>query len=196
MGYPESVWERAMTVQAVILKAVSGEIHWFRAADILGWSPRTLRRWRERYEAYGYAGLVDKRLHRPSIRRAPPGEVEQVLRLYRERYAGFNVRHFHETVQRAHAVTLSYSFVKQALQQAGLVNGPREPEVRLPAVLAQRAHDVRQSSDGPRQGRGSAATLRAPDSTHVSWRSGLSYGRRERPGCRRARRGPPPPSAS
>jgi hypothetical protein len=125
MGYPESVWERAMTVQAVILKAVSGEIHWFRAADILGWSPRTLRRWRERYEAYGYAGLVDKRLHRPSIRRAPPGEVEQVLRLYRERYAGFNVRHFHETVQRAHAVTLSYSFVKQVLQQAGLVKKQR-----------------------------------------------------------------------
>ena len=43
MGYPESVWERAMTAQAVILKAVSGEIRWFRAADILGWSPRTLR---------------------------------------------------------------------------------------------------------------------------------------------------------
>lgn len=68
---------------------------------------------------------MDKRLHRPSIRRAPPGEVEQVLRLYRERYAGFNVRHFHETVQRDHAVTLSYSFVKQALQQAGLVKKQR-----------------------------------------------------------------------
>jgi transposase len=125
MGYPESAWERAMTVQAVILKAVSGEIHWFRAADILGWSPRTLRRWRERYEACGYAGLVDKRLHRPSIRRAPAGEVEQVLRLYRERYAGFNVRHFHEIVRREHGVTVSYSFVKQALQQAGLVKKRR-----------------------------------------------------------------------
>jgi hypothetical protein len=68
---------------------------------------------------------VDKRLHRPSIRRVPAGQVEQVLRLYRERYAGFNVRHFHEIVRREHGVTLSYSFVKQALQQAGLVTRGR-----------------------------------------------------------------------
>lgn len=125
MGYPDSVWERAMTVQAVLLKAVSGEIHWFRAAEILGWSPRTVRRWRERYEAHGYAGLVDKRLHRPSIHRVPAGEVERVLRLYRERYTGFNIRHFHEIVRREHGVTVSYSFVKQALQQAGLVKRHR-----------------------------------------------------------------------
>jgi transposase len=125
MGYPDAAWERAMTVREVMLKALSGEIHWFRAADILGWSPRTLRRWRERYEAHGYAGLVDKRLQRPSIRRVPAGQVEQVLRLYRERYAGFNVRHVHEIVRREHGVTLSYSFVKQALQQAGLVTRGR-----------------------------------------------------------------------
>jgi hypothetical protein len=61
MGYAASAWERAMTVQEVVLKALSGEIHWFRAADILGMSARTLRRWRERYEEYGYVGLVDKR---------------------------------------------------------------------------------------------------------------------------------------
>ncbi|MEK6246523.1 MAG: ISNCY family transposase [Pseudomonadota bacterium] len=125
MAYPDAAWERAMTVQEVMLKAVSGELHWFRAADILGWSPRTLRRWRERYEAHGYAGLVDKRLLRPSIRRAPAGEVERVLRLYRERYGGFNVRHFHQIATREHAVTLSYSYVKQALQRAGLVKKHR-----------------------------------------------------------------------
>ena len=125
MAYPDAAWERAMTIKEVMLKALSGELHWFRAADILGWSPRTLRRWRERYEAHGYAGLVDKRLHRPSARRVPPGQVEQVLRLYRERYAGFNVRHFHEIAQREHGVTVSYSFVKQALQTASLVTKHR-----------------------------------------------------------------------
>jgi len=67
MGYPESAWERAMTVQEVVLKALSGEIHWLRAADILGLSPRTLRRWRERYEQHGYVGLVDKRRHTPCM---------------------------------------------------------------------------------------------------------------------------------
>jgi transposase len=125
MPYPDAAWERAMTVQEVMLKALSGELHWFRAAEILGWSPRTLRRWRERFEAEGYAGLVDKRMLRPSIRCAPAGEVERVLRLYRERYAGFNVRHFHQIVRREQAVTLSYSFVKQALQKAGLVKKQR-----------------------------------------------------------------------
>jgi transposase len=121
MTYPASAWERAMTVQEVLLKALSGEVHWFRAAEILGWSPRTLRRWRERYETHGNSGLIDKRLLRPSKRRLPPGQLERVLRLYRERYTGFNVRHFHQIAKREHGVTASYSFVKQALQAAGLV---------------------------------------------------------------------------
>lgn len=125
MGYPDAAWERAMTVQEVMLKALSGEVHWFKAADILGWSPRTLRRWRERYETHGYAGLVDKRLRRPSIRCVPAGQVEHVLRLYRERYLGFNVRHFHQIARREHGVTVSYSFTKQVLQAARLVKKHR-----------------------------------------------------------------------
>jgi len=121
MTYPAAAWERAMTVQEVILKALSGELHWFRAAEILGWSPRTLRRWRERYETHGHSGLIDRRLLRPSKRRVPPLQVERVLRLYREHYAGFNVRHFHQIARREHGVTVSYSFVKHTLQAAGLV---------------------------------------------------------------------------
>jgi len=121
MSYPDAAWERAMTVQEVILKALSGEIHWFRAADILGFSPRTLRRWRERYEKHGYVGLVDKRRQSPSVRRVAAPEVQRLLRLYRERYDGFNVRHFHEIARREHGVTVSYSFLKQTLQAAGLV---------------------------------------------------------------------------
>ncbi len=121
MSYPDAAWERAMTVQEVMLKALSGEIHWFRAADILGWSPRTLRRWRERYETHGYIGLVDKRRHRPSIRRVAAPEVGRLLQLYRERYQGFNVRHFHQIARREHGVTVSYSFLKHTLQAAGLV---------------------------------------------------------------------------
>src|ERR1044071_7684915 len=125
MTYPASAWERAMTVQEVMLKALSGELHWFRAAEILGWSPRTLRRWRERFETHGHTALIDRRLLRPSKRQVPPNQVEQVLRLYRERYAGFNVRHFHQIARREHGVTVSYSFLKQALQAAGLVKRHR-----------------------------------------------------------------------
>jgi transposase len=121
MGYPDAAWGRAMKVQDVILRALSGEIHWFRAAEIIGISPRTLRRLRRKYEIGGYDGLIDKRHLRPSQRRVPLIEVERLLRLYREHYTGFNVRHFHEIVRREHGVTISYSFVKQALQGAGLV---------------------------------------------------------------------------
>jgi transposase len=125
MSYPDAAWERAMRVEEVVLKALSGEIHWFRAAEILGMSPRTLRRWRERYETHGYVGLVDKRRHSPSVRRVAAPEVARVLQLYRARYRGFNVRHFHEVVRREHGVTVSYSFLKDALQAAGLVKKHR-----------------------------------------------------------------------
>jgi len=47
------------------------------------------------------------------------------LRLYRERYAGFNVRHFHQIARREHGVLVSYSFVKQVLQAARLVKTHR-----------------------------------------------------------------------
>jgi hypothetical protein len=69
--------------------------------------------------------LIDRRLLRPSKRRVPPLQVELVLRLYRERYGGFNVRHFHQIARREHGVTVSYSFTKQTLQAAGLVTKHR-----------------------------------------------------------------------
>lgn len=120
MDYSPAAWERAMRIQDVLLRAMSGEIHWFQAAEILQMTPRNLRRWRERYERWGYNGLVDQR-RCPSKRRVPLAELERVLQLYRERYTGFNGRHFHEIACREHGVTLSYSYVKQALQQAGLL---------------------------------------------------------------------------
>ena len=120
MGFAAVAWERAMRMQDVILRALSGQIHWFQAAEILQMTPRNLRRWRERYERWGYNGLVDQR-RCPSKRRVPTAQLEAVLRLYRERYAGFNARHFLEIARREHGIRVSYSYVKQALQQAGLL---------------------------------------------------------------------------
>jgi Helix-turn-helix domain len=117
--------ERAMKIQEVIMRALSGAITWLQAADILGLDPRSVRRWRARYEAGGRVALYDRRCLRPSRRKAPALEVQRILRLYRERFAGWNVRHFYRFVRRDHAVTLSYSFVKLALQEAGLVRKGR-----------------------------------------------------------------------
>lgn len=119
--YPPSAVERMMKIQEVILKAMSGDITWIQAACIIGVTDRTMRRWKRRYERQGYDGLYDRRRQRPSPKRVPTEQVERVLRLYREHYDGFNVRHFHQIAQREHGVKLSYSFVKNGLQAAGFV---------------------------------------------------------------------------
>ena len=120
MAFTREAVERAMRTQEVILRGMSGELTWLQVADILGRSPRSIRRMRWRFEHYGYDGLYDGRCHKPSLKRAPGPEVERILQLYRERYGGFNARHFYQLARREHAVTLSYTFVKTLLQRAGL----------------------------------------------------------------------------
>src|SRR6185295_19692016 len=121
MAYPQAAVERAMKVQEVILRAIDRKLSWVQAADILGYSPRTIRRIRWRLEHYGYDGLLDRRRQTPSPKRAPVAEVQRLLALYRDRYQGFNVRHFHQLARRQHGVRFCYAFVKKALQSAGLV---------------------------------------------------------------------------
>jgi transposase len=141
--YPEDAWERAMKVQEVILRAMGKKITWWQAAEIIGLSARSMRRWRERYEQHGYDGLLDRRRGKPSPKRVPVETVEKVLQLYQERYPDFNVRHFHEKLREEHGIELSYTWVKLALQGAGLVKKARQrgvhrkrrPRRPLPGML-------------------------------------------------------------
>ena len=114
-----------MKVQEVMLRAMAGKLPWGQAADVLGITDRSLRRWRERYQEHGYDGLYDRRKGRPSPKRVPVKTVEKVLRLYREEYFDFNVRHFHEKLMEQHGIQLSYTWVKLALQGAGLIEKGR-----------------------------------------------------------------------
>ena len=120
-SYPKAAMERAMKVQDVMLQAMAKKITWWQAAEILGISDRHMRRIRERYEEEGYNGLFDRRRGKPSRRRVPVAPVEKVFGLYRERYFDLNVQHFHEKLEAEQGITLSYTWVKQALQGAGLV---------------------------------------------------------------------------
>jgi len=115
-----------MKVQEVILRAMSGALQWYEAAEILGVSCRTMRRWKHRYEYSGYDGIFDRRRQQPSPKRVPMDTAQKVLRLYREQYSDFNVRHFHEKLLSEHGIELSYSWVKTALQGAGLVAKTRK----------------------------------------------------------------------
>jgi transposase len=120
-AYPRAAMERAMKVQDVMLQAMAKKITWWQAAEILGISDRHMRRIRERYEEEGYNGLLDRRRGKPSRRRVAVATVEKVFALYREKYFDLNVQHFHEKLQAEHGIELSYTWVKQALQGAGLV---------------------------------------------------------------------------
>src|SRR6202049_2184501 len=135
--------ERMMKVQDVLLKAMARKITWWAAAEILGVTDRTMRRWRERMEEGGYAGLADRRKGKPSAQRIPLATVEEVLGLYQETYYDLNIRHFHEKLRDQHDIELSYTWVQKALQGAGLVakrhkRGPhrrRRPRRPMPGML-------------------------------------------------------------
>jgi len=132
-----------MKLQDVILKALGKRLTWIEAAEIAGMSVRHMQRIRQRYQEYGYDGLFDQRRGKRSYHRIPMQTVERVLALYQGKYFDFNVRHFHEKLREVEGIQLSYSWVKQALQGAGLVvrrrkRGPhrrRRPRRPLPGML-------------------------------------------------------------
>ena len=111
-----------MKIKEVITRAMSGKINWLQAAEIIGISDRSMRRWRKRLGTGGYEGLV-----RPANAAAQSADastwriVEKVLRLYREKYFDLNVKHFVEKLHSQEQISLSYTWVKTALQNAGLV---------------------------------------------------------------------------
>jgi transposase len=90
------------------------------AGEVLGMSGRNFRRMVVRYDEEGVEGLRDRRLGRPSPRRAPAGELTRMQILYQERYRDFTVKHFHEQLQKRHDYKLGYTVTRLALQASGL----------------------------------------------------------------------------
>nr|WP_281405974.1 ISNCY family transposase [Mesorhizobium sp. B1-1-3] len=98
-----------------------GDLSMMEAGELLGMSERQFRRYRDRYEEAGEAGLLDRRLGKLSTRRVPAEAIEEMLELYRHRYLGWNVKHFHEHLLRDHHFSWGYTFIKTQLHAAGLV---------------------------------------------------------------------------
>jgi transposase len=101
------------------------ELSAMEAGEILGMSERQFRRYRRRYDEEGVAGLADKRLGKASARRAPVDEVTRMLSEYRTHHLGWNVKHFHEHLQRHHGFGWGYTWTKTQLHAAGLVERAR-----------------------------------------------------------------------
>jgi transposase len=109
-----------MRFEDVLGRSERSELSQVEAAELLGISERTFRRWRDRHREAGLSGLDDRRLA-PSLRRAPVAEIERMLGLYRDLYRGFTVKHFHEKLAKRHNYTLGYTVTKLHLHREGLV---------------------------------------------------------------------------
>ena len=110
---------RLMKFEEVYGRTCRGVLGQAEAAEILGVSERTFRRWRDRFEADGAEGLYDRRLGRLSARRAPVDEVARVLELFDTRYWDFTAKHFHEKLVAEHGSKRSYNWVRLTLQAYG-----------------------------------------------------------------------------
>ena len=120
MNYPDSQWERIMKIQDVFVRAYNNKLTWQQAAEILKVDDRTIRRWKQTVEQNGYEGLLDRRTQRPSSRKAPQTICSQTLKLYRDQYRDWNVKHFHEQLAK-YGISYKYTWVKNLLQNAGFV---------------------------------------------------------------------------
>ena len=112
---------KAVTRKEVMLKAIEGRITWLQAAAILGISARHMRRLKERYEAFGFGGLRDRRCGTPRRKRIPVDQIEKLCRLKRDLYPDFSIQHFYEKATEKHGIRISYTWTRVVLENAGLV---------------------------------------------------------------------------
>jgi len=136
-----------MRFEELYARRQSRELTMVEAAEMLGGTERTFRRWRDRYDADGAEGLQDRRLGRPSGRAVPVDEALRMVPLYESRYTGWTVKHFHERWRQEHGGTRSSTWTKQTLQVAGQVTrAPRRgahrkkrPRRPLPGLMLHQA---------------------------------------------------------
>ena len=116
---------RAMTRREVITKVLARQLTWLQAAQVLGITPRHMRRVRRVIERYGMEAVLAQPRGRTRRRRIRAGTIELLIRLKRDLYADFSVRHFYEQVTEKHQVKVSYNWLRLMLQEAGVVE--KEP---------------------------------------------------------------------
>jgi transposase len=112
---------RMIKFSSILSRYEAAEFSQAEAAELLGIGERTFRRWRQRFEDEGEAGLLDRRLGKASGKRVPSDRSEEVDALYRTRYAGFTAKHFHEHLVKEHNFSWGYTWTKTFLYSKGLL---------------------------------------------------------------------------
>ena len=112
---------RMIKFTSILSRYEAAELSQLEAAELLGMGERTFRRWTRRFEDEGESGLLDRRLGKVSGKRVPLDRKEEVEHLYRTRYAGFTVKHFHEHLVKDHNFSWGYTWTKTFMHSRGLV---------------------------------------------------------------------------
>jgi transposase len=110
-----------MKMREVILRAIAKKITWGQAADVLGISYSAMERLRRLYKRRGYDGHWVRASRKTASPQVPLATVELVLMLYQEKYSRLDARAFHEKLRMRHRISLNYSWLEQALREAGLL---------------------------------------------------------------------------
>ncbi len=114
-----------MKFEEIYGRTYRGELSQMEAAEILGMSERTFRRWRDRYDGDGAEGLYDRRLGKVSARRVPVDTVIEVLEQFDTRYFDFTAKHFWDKLVSEHGFKRSYNWVRLTLQAHGRIRKAR-----------------------------------------------------------------------
>lgn len=109
-----------MRVKDTVAKAMAGLITWKEVEHVLCCSARHVRRLRANCVLEGLESLRDKRAGRSMPRRIPDETIREIMHLREVRYFDFNIKHFHEKLQKRHKIKVSYTYVKRLLQMTGL----------------------------------------------------------------------------
>jgi transposase len=115
----------------VITKAITKQLSWVPAAEVLGISARQMRRLRCKVERGGISAVMEQRGGRPRRKRIKAGTIELLCPLKRDVYADFSLRHCYEHVTEKHGVNVSYNWLRLMLQDAGMVE--QQPARPVPA---------------------------------------------------------------
>jgi len=126
--YPRAAVERAMKVQEVIMRAMAKKITWAQAGEIIGLCERQMRRWKERYQEFGYDGLSDRRTGKPSPKRVASGDGRRSLAPVSGAVRGLQCAALSREVARATWHRAELHLGEESLADGGA--GKQQPETR------------------------------------------------------------------
>jgi hypothetical protein len=109
-------WKRLEAVERI----ERGELTVKRAGELLGLSGRQARRLRRKVAESGAKGVIHGNRGRRPWNRVAESLREQIVKLRRGKYAGFNDRHFQEKLAEVEGLALSRATVRRVLRGAGI----------------------------------------------------------------------------